>query len=176
MNIDVLSSAVWLWKGLVVFFSTSVLVSTIKLFLFVYVVVLVVDIVMLLMLRGVSSNIKTMLYGNKRPILSKSKAITRWEKILARLKDANPSQYKVAILEADAFAEEIFAGMGYKGNTMAEKLDAIHEGQIETKNLLVEAHQIRNRIIHEADFSLSQEEAEKWLSDYRAFFDEMELF
>ncbi|MEI8097058.1 MAG: hypothetical protein WCG73_03050, partial [Candidatus Moraniibacteriota bacterium] len=148
----------------------------IKVFLFVYVVVLFADIVMLLMLKGISSDIKKTLYGTKRPILSKSKAITRWEKILDRLKNTNPSQYKVAILEADAFAEEIFAGMGYAGHTMAEKLDSVHEGQIETKDLLVEAHQIRNRIIHETDFALSREEAEKWLENYRAFFDEMELF
>jgi hypothetical protein len=37
-------------------------------------------------------------------------------------------------------------------------------------------HQIRNRIIHETDFALSREETEKWLGNYRAFFDEMELF
>jgi len=176
METDTLGGAVWLWNGLVVFFSTSIFVSAIKLFLFVYVVVLVVDIVMLLTLRGVSSNIKKMLYGSNRPLLSKSKAIIRWEKILARLRDTNPSQYKVAILEADAFAEEIFVGMEYKGATMAEKLETVHAGQIETKDLLIEVHQIRNRIIHEADFSLSREEAEKWLDNYRAFFDEMELF
>lgn len=176
MGIDALGLAFAFWKGLLAFLSTSVVFLVIKVFLFVYVVVLFADIVMLLMLKGVSNDIKKILYGAKRPILSKSKAIVRWEKILARLKDDNSSQYKVAILEADAFAEEIFAGMGYSGNTMAEKLNATHEGQIGTKDLLVEAHKIRNRIIHETDFSLSREEALKWIGNYRAFFDEMELF
>lgn len=176
MEIDELSLIFGSWKGLTTFLSTSIFVLAIKFFLFVYVIVLLSDIVMLLMLRGISSNIKTTLYGNKRPLLSKSKAIIRWEKILARLENTNPSQYKVAILEADAFAEEIIASMGYNGHTMAEKLDSIHEGQIETKDLLVEAHQTRNRIIHETDFLLSREEAEKWLGNYHAFFDEMELF
>lgn len=176
MEIDVLSLMTGLWKNSIYFYSTSVFVSAIKLFLFVYVVVLFADIVMLLMLRGISSDIKKTLYGANRPILSKSKAIVRFEKILARLKDGNPSQYKVALLEADAFAEEILAGIGYQGETMAEKLEAVHEGQIESKELLIEAHQIRNRIVHEADFSLSHEETKKWLDAYLAFFHEMELF
>ncbi|MFZ2187614.1 MAG: hypothetical protein WAV46_03275 [Candidatus Moraniibacteriota bacterium] len=177
MNIDtLLGMAYGLWSTIVSFGSTSVFVLAVKFFLFVYVVVLMADIVMLLMVRGLSGDLKTTLYGARRPLVSKSGATIRFEKILARLKESNPSQYKVAILEADAFAEEIFVGMGYKGDTMAEKLDSTHEGQIETKELLMEAHRIRNRIVHEADFSLSREEAEKWLDAYRAFFDEMELF
>lgn len=176
MDIDVLGLAYAVWTSTVYFFSASTLVLAIKFFLFVYVVVLVIDIVMLLMVRGISTDLKKTLYGAKRPILSKSKAVVRWEKILARLKDDNPSQYKVAILEADAFAEEIFVGMGYTGETMGEKLDNVHAGQIESKDLLLEAHLIRNRIVHEADFSLSREEAEKWLDAYKVFFDEMELF
>ncbi len=176
MDIDTMSLINGLWKNSVSFYSTSVFVLAIKLFLFVYVIVLFADIVMLLMLRGISSDIKKTLYGAKRPILSKSKAIVRFETILSRLKGENPSQYKVAILEADAFAEEILADIGYKGETMAEKLETVHEGQIESKELLAEAHLIRNRIVHEADFSLSREEARKWLDAYLAFFREMELF
>ncbi|OIP60038.1 MAG: hypothetical protein AUK19_00910 [Candidatus Moranbacteria bacterium CG2_30_45_14] len=176
MDIDIVSLINGLWKNSVSFYSTSVFVSAIKFFLFVYVVVLFADIVMLLMLRGISSDIKKTLYGAKRPILSKSKAIVRFETILARLESENPSQYKVAILEADAFAEEILAGIGYEGETMAEKLETVHEGQIESKALLVEAHLIRNRIVHEADFSLSYEETKKWLDAYLAFFHEVELF
>lgn len=159
-----------------VFLSTSTLVLFIKFFLFVYTVVLFLDIVMLLMLRGLSGNLKNMLYGTVRPIISKSKAIVRFENILDRLKSNNPSQYKVAILEADAFAEELFAGMDYKGATMGEKLDNIKDGQIETKEQMTLAHAVRNRIIHDPDFTLSKEEAEQWIGNYRAFFDEMELF
>lgn len=176
MDIDLMTIVLDLWKNLTLFLATSVVVKAIKFFLFVYVAVLLVDIVMLLILRGVSDNIKKTLFGTKRPFVSKSKAIIRWEKILARLSDQNSSQYKVAILEADAFAEEIVSSMGYDGNTMAEKLASVHPGQIENRDLLVEAHQIRNRIIHEADFVLSQEEARKWLEAYDAFFREMELF
>lgn len=176
MEIDAFGMAITVWNGLITFFSESTLFLVIKFFLFIYVAVLLADIVMLLILRGISGNIKNALYGTTRPILSKSKAIVRFENILDRLKSTNPSQYKVAVLEADAFAEELFAGMEYTGKTMGEKLENVKDGQIETKDLLIEAHTVRNRIIHDANFTLSKEEAEKWIGNYRAFFDEMELF
>lgn len=176
MEIDTLGIAITIWNGIVTFLSTSIFILFIKFFLLVYVVVLFADIVMLLLLRGISGDIKNVLYGTARPILSKSRAIVRFEHILDRLKSDNPSQYKVALLEVDAFAEEIFAGMGYEGKTMGEKLENIQNGQIETRGRLLEAHSIRNRIIHDPNFILSKEEAEKWIGDYRAFFDEMELF
>jgi hypothetical protein len=176
MDIDILSLLHGLWDNSVYFFSTSLFIKAVKVFLFVYVVVLLADIVMLLMVRGLSADLKKALYGTKRPMLSKSKAVVRFEKILARLKENNPSQYKVAVLEADAFAEEILSSIGYSGETMAEKLQTVHEGQVESKELLTEAHQIRNRIVHETDFTLTREEAEKWLNAYEAFFREVELF
>jgi len=159
------------------FFAHSFLFSFLKFFLFVYSAVLLADVVLLLILRGVSSDIKQILYGtSSRPLVSKNAIPKRWEGILARLDSENPSQYKVAILEADALAEEILSSMGYKGGNMTEKLDSVWGGQLETKDLLTEAHDIRNKVVHEEDFTLSQEDALRWLQNYRKFFEELELF
>lgn len=176
MDIDIFGVLSLIGQNLAQFFSGSFLVAAIKFFLFIYVVVLLIDIILLLVLRGVSTDIKKALFGTHRPLLLRSTAINRFEKSLARLKSGNSSQYKVALLEADAFADEILSDIGYKGATMTEKLESIQDGHLETKNLLVEAHQVRNRIIHEADFTLSREEAEKWVAIYHAFFNEVELF
>lgn len=176
MNVDIISVLYGIGQSAIRFFSDSVLISALKFFLFVYVAVLLVDIVILFILRGFSSDLKQALFAAERPLISRSTVIKRWEKILARLEDDNPSQYKVAILEADAFADEILSGIGYKGATMSEKLDGVHEGQLETRSGLSEAHLVRNRIVHEADFALSREDAERWLEAYRKFFDEVELF
>ncbi len=176
MDIDIFSLMYGIGHGASRFFADSFLIAALKFFLFVYVVVVFIDIVILLILRGVSTDLKKALFGTERPLLSRSNVIKRWEKILARLEGGNPSQYKVAVLEADAFADEMLAGIGYRGATMGEKLDSIHDGQLETKRLLVEAHLIRNRVVHEADFVLSREEAGKCLDAYHAFFTEVELF
>jgi hypothetical protein len=175
MNVDIVS-LFGIGQSVAYFLEHSFFIAALKFFFFVYVLVLLVDLVILLILRGVSTDIKKTLFGAERPLLSRSKIISRWGKILSRLQDGNLSQYKVAVLEADAFADEILSGIGYKGTTMAEKIKSIHDGQLETKQELAEAHKIRNRIVYEKDFAISLEDAQKWLDVYRKFFDEVELF
>lgn len=176
MEVDVTQVAWLLWSRVNQFFDQSVFWLAIKFFLFVYVVVLLVDIILILVLKGLSSDLKAALYGTERPLLSKNQTIKRWELIRSRLHSDNPSQYKVAVLEADAMADEILDGIGYKGVTMTEKLEAVHGGQLETRELLVEAHEARNHIIHDPSFSLSREEAKRYLDCFEKFFGEVELF
>lgn len=158
------------------FFDQSLLWLAVKFFLFVYSVVLLADVVMLLMLKGLSTDLKTALYGTERPLTSRNAYIKRFEDIRARLGSANPSQYKVAILEADALADEILDGIGYSGATMADKLLLVQGGQLETKELLAQAHEARNQIIHDPHFSVSREEASVYIENFKKFFEEVELF
>jgi ABC-type lipoprotein release transport system permease subunit len=176
MEVDVTQVAWLLWTKINLFFDQSTLWLVVKFFLLVYVVVLLVDIVLMLVLKGLSADLKTALYGSNRPLHSKNKTIKRWETIRERLESGNPSQYKVAVLEADALADEMLTGIGYKGATMAEKLGAVRGGQLETKELLAQAHEARNQIIHDPHFSLSREEALGFLDSFEKFFHEIELF
>lgn len=158
------------------FFQHSFLFAALRAFLFVYVVVLFIDIVLLLSLRGLSGDLKATLHGTDRPLISRNQMITRWEKILARLEGKNISQYKVAILEAEALAEEILTGIGWKGGHLEERLASVTDAQLESRPALLEAHQVRNAIILDPRYELSHEEAEATLAKYRCFFDEVELF
>lgn len=176
MEVDLTQVATLVFTKVSQFFEHSALFVTLKFFLFIYVGVLFADIVLLLILKGLSSDLKTALYGTERPLASKNTLIKRFEAILARLNTGNPSQYKVALLEADAFADEILDGIGYKGATMTEKLLQVKGGQLQTKDILAAAHEVRNQIVHDAKFVLSREEAEQHLEGYRKFFDEVELF
>lgn len=154
----------------------SALFTVVKWFLMIYTIVLVIDIVLLVLLRGVTANIKTQLFGTERPLMAKSTISKRWDKIAARLQSANPSQYKVAVLEADALADELLAGSGYAGKNMGERLSGIHPGQLESYGDLQVAHATRNRIVNEPNFAVSREEASQLLESYRKFFVELELF
>lgn len=159
------------------FFEGSFLIAALKFFLFVYTFVLLADVIMLLILRGVSYDLKKMRFGTPNlPLIPKSATTKKWEAILSRLESENPSQYKVALLEADAMAEEVLMGMGYSGENMAEKLESVGAGHLETRDLLKEAHEIRNRVVHEENFVISREETERWLQSYHKFFEELELF
>jgi len=145
-------------------------------FLGFYTIVLFLDVVMLLFLRDISGDLKKTLYGAKRPLLSQSKFQKRWATIETRLGSENASQYKAAILEADALADEMLSGIGFSGANMGERLSSIQDGQIAALSDLRAGHAMRNRIIQDPAFSLSRDEAETVLSQFRKFFEELELF
>jgi hypothetical protein len=143
----------------------------IRFILGVYVLVLLADIIMLLILRGVGGNIRTTFRGLDIPSLSKKK----WQKITSRIHQDNPSQYKVAILEADKIVDDILKGMGYKGENMIERLDhptAIH---IENAEDLKKAHQVRNQIIHETNYQIDRKKAEEIIGIYENFLRQSEF-
>lgn len=155
---------------------SSAFFGALTVFLGAYALVVLIDVVLLLFLRDISSDLKKTLYGGKRPMISSSKLMRRWEAVMARLSSGNPSQYKVAVLEADAIAEEMLGGIGYDGANMKERLDAVQPGQIVALEGLRTGHDIRNRIIRDPSFAISREETASILNGYKGFFDELELF
>ncbi len=157
------------------FWANSLLVDVIKFFLLVYCLVLLADLILLLYLLDLPAALRKVLTGANLPLVSKAKAQKTWEKILERLESASLSQYKAAILEADSFASQVLQSMGYKGANMQEQLEKVAEGKLATKESLLAAHQMRNRIIHEADLVVDRKEAEIWLDHYRGFLREVEL-
>lgn len=156
-------------------FQGSALFTVLVWFLGIYGLILLVDVILLVFLRDIPGDLKKTLYGNKRPSVSHSKFSKRWQEISGRLGSGNPSQYKAAILEADAVADEMLQGIGYAGANMSERLAAVGEGHIESADDLREAHAVRNRIIQDSEFSLVHEEAERVIGKYKRFFDELEL-
>lgn len=158
------------------FVQQSFVFSAIKAFLLVYVAVLLIDLILLLWLRGMGDDVKYMLHGTSRPLISKSQMIIRWEKILERIETGNPSQYKVAVLEAEALAEEILSGIGWNGEHMDARLASVTDNQLESRPGLLEAHQVRNAIIQNREYQISREEVLLTLDRYKRFFDEVELF
>jgi len=155
---------------------SSVLFMAVSWFLGGYTIVLFADVVMLLFLRDIPSDLKKTLYGATRPIVSHSKFQKRWSGIEARLATGNQSQYKAAILEADALAEEMLSGIGFEGANMGERLASVSDGQIVSIRDLREGHAVRNRIIQDPSFVFEKEEAGEVLSRYQKFFEELELF
>ena len=169
--LSIVSIAVLIWHGI----EQSYLYILVTLFLRVYGIVVFVDVVFLLLLHDVRSNLQQQRFGGRRPLIQPAKFLKRWEAIKARLESGKPSYYQAAILEADALADEMLGEIGYEGGTVGERLGLIRSGQILSAERLQQAHLVRHKIIHDHDFSLSKEEAEELLSFYESFFKELEL-
>ncbi len=147
----------------------------IKILIAIYVIVLFVDIVLLLIVRGLGKDIEIAVKGTTMPLTSKKKMKKRWEKIEKRLNTNNLSQYKVAILEADNLVNEILIKIGYKGNNMMERLKNVDKNQIEEIDNLINSHQIRNKIIYDKNFIIEKEYAHKIIIPYRNFMEEFDI-
>lgn len=141
-------------------FYHSPFVLVIKILVGIYLLVLFVDIVLMLILRNVSQHLRIGIKGMDIPLLSKRRIVKRLETIKKRFKTDNVSQYKVAIIEADALVEEVLGGIGYSGANMAEKLEEVGEAHLDDHlEALKGAHEIRNKVVHEQDFEINREMA-----------------
>lgn len=83
------------------------------------------------------------------------------------LNSESPSDWKVAIITADKNLEKALEKKGYVGDTMGEKLKEMVPADLpDVYEEVWEAHKIRNRIVHEPDFEISQSEARKIVGFY----------
>ncbi len=147
----------------------------IKFLIGVYVIVLFLDIVLLLMVRGLSGDIQKTIKGTDMPLTSRKKMRKIWSKIERRLETDDPSQFKLAVLEADNLADEIMIKIGYAGKNMSERLEELKRQNVDNFDDLTEAHQIRNKIIRDKNFVLIKQDAQKILQSYRKFLEDFEI-
>lgn len=149
--------------------------SVLKFLLAIYIAVLLVDIILIVILRGFGYDVRMALKGMDMPAVSQSKMKKKWEKIKARLEAENISQYKAAVLEADMLANKIFSDMRIPGKNLSERLENMKPNQIPNYEELKNAHQVRNKIIHEKKFLIEKEKAEEVLRVYEKLLRDLEL-
>jgi hypothetical protein len=97
----------------------------------------------------------------------------RWERIVEHSGSTNPNDWRAAIIEADVILDEMVTRMGYRGDSLGEKLKKIDRSDFITIDSAWEAHKTRNRIAHAgSDYILTQREAQRIIELYRQVFDE----
>ncbi len=79
------------------------------------------------------------------------KSQLRWNRILEQAHGESEKSARLAILEADIMLNELLDVLGYKGETMADKMRGVDRANFNTIDLAWEAHKIRNKIAHEGD-------------------------
>lgn len=96
----------------------------------------------------------------------------QWDNLLKYLESENSSDWKLAILEADKLLDKMVEKMGYPGANLGERLRVIEPSDFLTLQEAWEAHKIRNRIAHEAQYQLTEREARKTIGLYEKVFRE----
>ncbi len=97
----------------------------------------------------------------------------RWNKILDHINSMNQNDWKQAIIDADIILDDLLNKLGYRGESLGEKLKRVNKGDFKSLDEAWEAHKVRNNIAHDgSDFSLNQIEAKRVIDLYRKVFEE----
>ncbi len=119
-------------------------------------------------------NPRDVLKGTKKiPTLRDTGLAERWKSILAKSEAAPPQTLLLAIIEADSFVDDILKRMGIAGEHMADRLEKIDTGDLQTLDKLWTAHRARNNLVHEPGYVLSESRAREFLKDYGDFLKEL---
>lgn len=97
----------------------------------------------------------------------------RWVKTLNFLFSQHESDWKLSVIEADSMLEDLLDQLGFKGETLGDKLKAASQSNFRSLSSAWEVHTIRNRIAHEGmNFELPQREAKRVIALYEQIFRE----
>ncbi len=96
----------------------------------------------------------------------------RWAKIQGLIRSYNSNDWKQAIIEADIILDEMLKKMGYKGDSIGDRLKTVEPSDFTTLDSAWEAHKYRNRIAHGSDYNISKDEAEEVIKLYEEVFKE----
>jgi hypothetical protein len=161
-------------------FSDTTFFFVIKALLGIYMAVLLADIILLLIQRGVTNVFREgFTVGMNVPAeltVRKKKTRLRWEALKKHLDSQEEKEFKIAIIEADEMIGDLVKRMGYQGENLGEIFQNVPETQIESIAKVKKAHETKNRIIHDENFSVSLELAKETLGYYEEFLDEFEIF
>lgn len=104
------------------------------------------------------------------------KIAKRWNRIQKRIETGAESEYKLAIIEADDFLNEILEKKAYSGETFEERVKQVEKVQLPNLEEILEAHEMRNSIVYDPDYKLDLEQARNILKIYEKGIKNIEAF
>lgn len=100
----------------------------------------------------------------------------KWERVIEHINSPEPSDWRLAIIEADIMLDELLTAAGYHGDSVGEKLKAVESSDFTTIENAWEAHKTRNKIAHQGgDFPLNEREAKRAIALFESVFQEFKI-
>ncbi len=103
-------------------------------------------------------------------------AFKEWSGAKNRLYSQRESDYKSAVIEADALLEEVLKRLGYAGDSVEDRLNQVDTGVMPNLDQVKRAHKIRNNVVYDPEYKISLETAKGMLEVYEKAFRDMEVF
>ncbi len=114
-------------------------------------------------------------------IASSEKSRKQWQKVDKLLAEPYESSWKLAVIQAEAIVKKTLNLMGYSGAGAAEKteddfiniLEELKLRRFQNLEILYQLHQVRQKIIEDKNFPLTQNKAKEIINIYKKFWDEL---
>jgi hypothetical protein len=100
----------------------------------------------------------------------------KWEQVQTHINSKNPSEWRLAIIEADIMLDELLKASGYHGDTVGERLKAVEPSDFTSLEAAWEAHKVRNQIAHQGSgFEINEREAKRVINLFETVFREFNI-
>jgi len=97
----------------------------------------------------------------------------RWQMVLDFITSDSPSDWKIAVLEADKILDDLTKDLGLIGDNLGDRLKNAPAGQFNTIQSAWDAHKVRNKIAHDGPGEdITYQEAKRAIEDYEKVFNE----
>ena len=94
----------------------------------------------------------------------------KWSEVENKLQSNYASDWKLAVISADSMLDKLIQSLGYKGDTMGERMKRIKPGQFSYLDDAWRVHKVRNFLAHDANYELSHQSAVRTIEIYRKIF------
>lgn len=99
-----------------------------------------------------------------------------WQIVIDFITSANPSDWRLAVIEADNMLDELTKRLGLSGNNLGERLTNAPKGQFQSLDNAWEGHKLRNKIAHEGmGYTLEYKEAKHAIEQFEKVFEEFKF-
>lgn len=94
--------------------------------------------------------------------INKADLTRRWNRVL-QLRAGSEPQF--AVIEADKVFDSVLKQLGFKGDTMADRLKNAQPSLVDADGLWV-AHKLRNRLVHDNDIKVAKADIQSAIASY----------
>ncbi|MBL8159211.1 hypothetical protein JNJ66_02020 [Candidatus Saccharibacteria bacterium] len=116
-------------------------------------------------LLAVGAVVVKVLGGGVKRRLDTAKYDAKWRQIEGQLRDGSSGR-QLAVVNADKLLDAAMQELGFRGKTMGERLKN-YRTRFSDNNGIWEAHKLRNRIAHETDVHVNEQQALRALAQLK---------
>jgi len=98
-----------------------------------------------------------------------------WSAVLEKITSSNPSDWNLAVIQADSILDDILKRSGFPGETMGDRLKKLDRSKLSSLDEVWDAHKIRNVIAHDPTRPISRREIERAIDSFEKALKELEF-